>query len=479
MPFNLLCQKQNSNWLFGFIDTLYNENCEVVQWMDRENITVFKYIDTPLNFETTMASISDTSGNLLLYSNGIGIADEYHKIIKNGLGLNPGDIYDLSKNTGYVVPNGAMFIPTPGTMDEYFLFHLGARFDDKNNVKYGPFYYTSIKKGLNGFEVVEKNHILIDEDIESFAVNRHGNGKDWWIFLPEYNKNKFYRFLLDSAGIHAIEPQFIGIELPDSLCKISGLSNFSPDGYKYLRFNRSCGYNLYDFDRCSGFLSNPIFESVGYFTPDLAADFIFSDDSKFIYISKLNHYYYQEYYQCEIFKVEINKIGVKAEPYVKLVLSPYVRINRFYRDSKGKIYAFNSFSDDKIHDIAIDKEKPNYLNIYSYYLPATNARTAPYFANFNLEKCECSTNLVNHEIDNDSLIVSPNPFSDKFDINLPPKFISCVFSIYNINGQKIHTTNILGSKNTSNFDFSFMESGIYIFEFDFKEYKQFTKVIKI
>ncbi|MDV7400499.1 hypothetical protein RZS08_54290, partial [Arthrospira platensis SPKY1] len=96
----------------------------------------------------------------------------------------------------------------------------------------------------------------------------------------------------------------------------------------------------------------------------------------------------------KIFKVEIDKIGIKAEPYVRLDLSPFVRINRFYRNSKGHIYAFNAFSDDKIHDIADDKEKTDFLNIYSYILPATNARTAPYFANFDLGKLDCTTNFV-------------------------------------------------------------------------------------
>jgi hypothetical protein len=64
-------------------------------------------------------------------------------------------------------------------------------------------------------------------------------------------------FLLTPEGVQDMSMQFIGDELPDTF----GQSVFTPDGRHYIRFHvggdsPKCPLDIYDFDRCTGALSN-------------------------------------------------------------------------------------------------------------------------------------------------------------------------------------------------------------------------------
>jgi len=478
--FNLCSQNQNSNWLFGFKDTLYNETCGIYLWDETQTDISFRQIESPLNFESTMAAISDTMGNLLLYTNGCSIADSSHNIISNGTEINPGEIHDfVCDNTGYIIPNGAIFLSFPGNNEQYVLLHLGARYDSLRAIRNNILYYTLIEATKNGFEVIEKNHPILKGDIESFAVIKHGNGNDWWILVPEYNKNKYNRFLLNESGIEKKEPQFIGIELPDEQCKISGLSAFSPDGKKYIRFNNSCGYQLFDFNRCTGFLSNFIYESVGYFAHDLSANFTFTPDSKYILINKLKHTRFNpNNYQNNIYFIKIEDIGVKATPYELFESSYYIPWNRYYCSSIGNIYAIQNHSSDLVTEI-INHKKPHKVNFTYYTLPVSNARTVPYFANFNLQKLDCSS-VNTDELVQNTFEVYPNPVSNEITI----KINDAIHDIQEINfsdisGHKLETIKVNDILKRYLLDVKKYKSGFYIIEVHSKNNAYFKKILKI
>ncbi len=475
----LKSQNQNSNWIYGFEDTIYNENCGKILWHCDKNGNSIKYIDTELNFESTAAAISDAAGHLLLYTNGCSIADSTYKVIKNGYGLNPGVEHDkVCGEIGYTVPNGAMFLAMDNN-NKFVLIHLAAK-NDSSYYDYGPLYYTVIEKREDHYEVIEKNVIILKDSIESFSVIRHANGLDWWIIVPRNGSNKYYKFLFTYYGIEEKGFQEVGLDLPDEFCRIPGLSGFSPDGRKYVRYNRSCGILLFDFDRCTGDLKNGIYESVGYFADDLSSDFTFSPDSKYIYISKFNHHrYFPKYYENKLYKLDLNAIGIKANPFDVYDLYYYHRIGRFYTDVDSTLYLLYAFSSNIFNEIDEKKLSNNELIPDYFVSPVLNAMTVPYFANYSIGEIDCSTDKTHDLVElKEKIKISPIPFHNKINIEPQDKKLKYNFNIIDINGQVIYKSDKELS-GASSIYLPQMKQGIYIYHFILKGEDYFIKAIKI
>src|SRR6185503_20546152 len=78
----------------------------------------------PMGFFLTNASICDTNGNLLFYTNGITIENANHDTLNNSIEFNPGWTTDYYDNgvTGLGLEGGAIIIPRPEHPDQYYLF---------------------------------------------------------------------------------------------------------------------------------------------------------------------------------------------------------------------------------------------------------------------------------------------------------------------------------------------------------------------
>ncbi|MDX5585989.1 MAG: hypothetical protein QNK20_13935, partial [Aureibaculum sp.] len=100
---NINAQNQNANWYFGnqaglhFTDTNQEPNA---------------LTDGAMNTDGGSASISDSDGNLLFYSNGINVWGSDHKTIKNGTGL-----YGST-----TVSQSVLILPNPNEENVYYIF---------------------------------------------------------------------------------------------------------------------------------------------------------------------------------------------------------------------------------------------------------------------------------------------------------------------------------------------------------------------
>ncbi|MBK8965905.1 MAG: hypothetical protein IPM36_04350 [Lewinellaceae bacterium] len=133
-------------------------------------------------------------------------------------------------------------------------------------------------------ETVFKNQVLVSDTIhyDGLHVVKHANGRDWWVVAAKQNSNKYYLLLLDLQGIQVTE-QFVGLPTVSS---DRGEIAFSPDGTKMARYNAVDDLRIFDFDRCTGTLFNPIHIEV----PDdligpLYAGLAWSADSRYLYIT--------------------------------------------------------------------------------------------------------------------------------------------------------------------------------------------------
>ena len=75
----------------------------------------------------TGASICDSDGNLLFYTNGFRIYNRNFEIMQNGNNLNIGD-FGASGYNALPVPDGAVIIPFVNSPNKYYVFHTDLNF---------------------------------------------------------------------------------------------------------------------------------------------------------------------------------------------------------------------------------------------------------------------------------------------------------------------------------------------------------------
>jgi len=263
---NLTGQKHDYMWLMAFDISLKIPGINGYI-MDFNEVPVDIYeITSAMSLQRTNASICDTAGNLLFYTNGIFIANAIHEQMQNGGGLNPGEFTNEFADYGMPTEQGALFLPYPETDSLYVLLHLARDWSGivSPNTYVRRFYYSLIDHRLDNHRggVIDKNHLLIADTLNlgKLCAVKHANGRDWWSIIQEYYTNQFYRILINPEGINLQEPQI----LEDSIYSGAGQVVFSPDGTKFVQYvlkNAPLGHliYIYDFDRCTGLLSNPVF----------------------------------------------------------------------------------------------------------------------------------------------------------------------------------------------------------------------------
>jgi hypothetical protein len=336
------------------------------------------------NFESTAAVMSDTDGNLLFYTNGCEVANRNHQTMPNGIGLNPGAINDLiCPWKGYVVPQGAMALPDPGDTNRYYLLHIGASYDPVRKLRLGPLYYSIVDMTLqNGLgDVVSKNNILLDGDLGSFSAVRHGNGRDWWIVMPEFGNKIWHAFILSPEGIAPQTPSNVALGVPG--CEKHMETNISPDGSKIANWG-DCKVTVLDFDRCSGVFDNLLeLSAPTHWIP--GGGVAFSPSGRYLYATSQNVLFRAD---LESSSPQLDTMRYSYDPYN---LSPYyVPGNTFHylvNGANGAIYGNIPSRAKHLHTL----KRPDGLTIDSIdfrakaiKLPVPGVRTLPHFPHFRL-----------------------------------------------------------------------------------------------
>jgi hypothetical protein len=239
-------QKEDRNWVFGF-NTGMNFN-------DTSNIQT---LNLNVNGEEVSASISDSSGNLIMFLGG------YNQILSVGLKDYTGNDIIGSENLliNGTLAQGALFIPKKE--NQYYLIHTVTNTWDCQNSCI-DLYYSLVELISGDLYVTIKNQVLIENDnlIEGIAAVKRTDGKSWWIITHQkFNgvcTNLFYRFLINSNGISGPFTQNIGTPNCEDSYQ-AGEITFSKKGNKLSCVIWPDGIvDVFDFDRCSGLLSSYI-----------------------------------------------------------------------------------------------------------------------------------------------------------------------------------------------------------------------------
>lgn len=145
--------------------------------------------DGQLSTSEGCASISDASGNLLFYTDGISVYDKNHNLMPNGSGL-----LGNSSST-----HSGIIVPKPGSSTEFYVFTV----DDGGTNGVGMYYSLvdlTLNSGNGDVVTSEKNVFLVDDTSEKVAAVRKSNG--YWVITHLAETNQFYTYEVTSAGVN-------------------------------------------------------------------------------------------------------------------------------------------------------------------------------------------------------------------------------------------------------------------------------------
>lgn len=228
------------------------------------------------------ATISDTSGRLLFYTNGVTVWDSTHTVMPNGTGL----ASDPSSTCA------AIIVPQPGNDSIFYIFTVDAQAGYFSGD--GACRYSTVNMNVNnGFgDVVQKNIFLYDLTTEKLCAVKHGNGRDYWIMTHQFNTNLFYAYLVTDTGVSTVPVISASGQIHPSIGAgdwgqhAPGGMKFSPSGCRLaLVLSQLHTVELFSFDKNSGAVFNP-----QTFTDSLNIlyDVCFSPDNSKLYYSSLN-----------------------------------------------------------------------------------------------------------------------------------------------------------------------------------------------
>ncbi len=238
-------------------------------------------------------TMSDKFGNLLYYTNAGGreggprlgyIWNRNHEPMEGGELLG-------TRGGGYSSSQGCITFEKPGHPGTYCLFTVDERetLQNANNTfpqGKGCSYFEIDMKANNGLgRVTISNQKILTPAFEFISATKHGNCEDYWLIVPTGHyelENDFlaadslYVFLIDAAGIQA-PVKFAMPQGNPSQPDEYGIIKIAPDGSRF-----TCGSFLYDFDKYTGQISNPVnlMEAYGMQLDD---PLCFSANSRFLY----------------------------------------------------------------------------------------------------------------------------------------------------------------------------------------------------
>lgn len=360
-------QFHDNNWVFGY-SNLNNydsiSNWGGVRMHFEKGYPEYSYENIKCHYSIYGGTCSDSTGNLVFHTNGFAIRNKWHQIMENGDTLNPGYYYYeyLAHNlpSGYPSITGSTPIPIPGYPHQYYLFHTALNDDMASPIYFPKLYYSRIDMNANGGlgKVVEKNVILAEGDFPFAMLVKHGNGRDWWCLAPDFVEETCRTYLIDPSGIHRLDDQDI-MEEPIHNTNGYAYMDFTNDGSRFAYNDSHAGLWVYDFDRCTGLLSNPV--QVGYNFPDLyGSTLAFSPGGRFLYLGTN-----KVIYQLDIQKLDtINYIALDTVTVYNGGASPfppfYLHFLLPQLAPDGKIY-YTTFSSTQAYHVINQPDLPTPL----------------------------------------------------------------------------------------------------------------------
>lgn len=170
-----------------------------------------------LNTIEGCATISDTLGTLLFYTNGVTVWNRNHQVMNNGTGLN-----------GHVSSSqSSLIVPWPNNDSLFYIFTT----DAVGQYKGLQFSLVNIKEHGGLGKVITKNTLLHTPVCEKLTATHHKNGNDIWVLVHEFASNNFLVFRLTKNGLNTCPiTQSVGSINGISLSDAQGVMKLNSSG---------------------------------------------------------------------------------------------------------------------------------------------------------------------------------------------------------------------------------------------------------
>jgi hypothetical protein len=378
-------QFYDNHWMMGYsggslsepndsfgvsILSFYEAKLEII---NDQNIDLF--------FQDPSIALSDFSGNLSLYSNAIEIRNEQDAQLING------NFGGVSTDFEAIGTQSILFLPTYSDIENtnYSFFKMWYTSDSPRLGK--EVKHSRIDIEFNGGigQVYDKNELIVYDSLATGELTacKHANGRDWWILIPRADRSIIYSILVTPFSVQIVDTITTNYPMDNGL----GQSVFSPNGEHYIRVNLVNGLegedylDIFDFDRCTGQLSNHRQASVGLYA--WAGGVAVSPSSQYLYVSHYNHVYQYDLWAEDIFATKdtvatydgYTEWGFFTSRFFQAQLAP-----------DGKIYLNNSSGVKTLHVI----NQPDvhgeacHLAQHAIQLPNNNAATLANHPNYRL-----------------------------------------------------------------------------------------------
>jgi hypothetical protein len=400
-------QKYDNNWQ---VCSSIDHDPPIKFWFLNFNSSppeLIKYFSA-ISYNRANLVMSDETGNMIFYSNGCQIADASHSIMENGDSINLGIGWS---EIGYPWAYDIFSIPAPGQENLYYIIHCDYDTLTAADHVIEHINFTMVNMNLNGGlgSITSRNNPFLSGDALAFpAAVKHANGRDWWIVTPKWYQSKYYSQLLTPEGMSQPVSQEIGTKPSEDFI---GNKLFTPDGSKYIDYDGRNGIRLFDFDRCTGLLSNPV--NCEVLLNETWGGAAVSPNSRFLYIT-------QGYY---LLQYDLEAPDICSSVDTLFISNDLLQLRVPLLGPDGKIYIQSKPISHKLHIIHHPDLKGDLseVELDAFEIPCNNLDDIPNFPNYRLYDIPgspCDTlgiddpNVATQEAPVKKIAIFPNPASD-------------------------------------------------------------------
>jgi len=435
-----------------------------------------------LNLTTSYsrAAFSDkTTGDLIFASNGWRLVNRSGEVLAAKLWRDdiphPNDSYS---QTMVLNSRGPVFLNDPGDDSKAYLFYGQYRrgtFPGIGLAKVDVL-FTYAYLDIPSQSMISKGNVVLTDTTApgDMSACRHANGRDWWVMKSGRNENEVYVGLLNPAGIQ-MEKRILP-DVFDSL-QISTFSYFNQNGDKYIHYSGSNRRRVYayDFDRCSGELSNMQVHDLkdSIWSGDWTACTISGDGSKFYFRRSSYPPGTGSQGTGGVFQFDFNTMTMTK---IVSTISTTPQLTPNYKNILLSTRIIVSVELDSVIQTLSTIYSPNsaglacnlvqhtdtVLNVANFISPST-------FANFRLGRLigsPCDTVLTNIlPLKAEEIRVFPNPSNGLIQVKLPEDGVGVyVANIYNMLGQKLHKAILTPTSNSIDLAALGISPGMYLLQ---------------
>jgi hypothetical protein len=198
------------------------------------------------------ATVCDTFGRLLFYSDGAYVYDRKHELMPNGfiLPLHSGGTDECSQP--------AVIVPMPDDTGRYYLF---AR---QSSVTTFPMHYHIVDMSLNGGygDVVSTTFIASADSLSDKTISVTGNNHNVWVLTHKRDTNIFLAYNVTASGVDTVPVVSVTGHFGHWYGYWRGMMKVSHDRRKLVLqsfqnfYIDTLGTELFDFDPATGKVSN-------------------------------------------------------------------------------------------------------------------------------------------------------------------------------------------------------------------------------